>query len=93
MRLSYLDIYEQTTVCNCAFNICCIDLSDTVHHYEAVGYESVENDTLITLWCSKCGDEMQVSFAEHLNTDYPLLDMNNDNTVNAKDFAIVINDY
>lgn len=90
--LSCLDIGELTTICNHAFKNCSIDLNDTAHHYEAVGYESVENDTMITLRCSKCGEEMQVSFAEHLNTDYPLLDLNDDSIVNAKDFAIIINE-
>ncbi len=88
--LSCLDIGELNTVCNHAFKNCSIDLTDTDHHYEIVGYESVENDTLITLRCSKCGEEMQVSFMEHINTDYDPLDMNNDNIVNAKDLAYIV---
>ena len=88
--LSCLEIGELTTICNHAFKNCTLDLTDVAHHYEAVGYESVENDTMITLQCAKCGDEMQVSFMEHINTDYPMLDMNNDNIVNAKDLAHII---
>ena len=36
---------------------------------------------------------MQGSFTEHINTDYPLLDLNNDGIVNAKDVAIMMRRY
>lgn len=82
------------TICNQAFYGCDkLDVSVYRHAYEVVSYQSANDDTFINLQCSKCGKGMQVGFMEHINTDYPLLDMNNDNIVNAKDLAYIINDY
>ena len=60
------------------------------HDWQIVYTVSVPNDTIVVLRCDKCDSYYRISFMEHINTDYPLLDMNNDNIVNAKDMAYII---
>lgn len=45
---------------------------------------------LATLSCKHCTYSEQTEFIEHCNKAYPLLDLNNDGVVNAKDYAMLL---
>ncbi len=60
------------------------------HDWQIVYTVSVPNDTIVVFRCDECDSYYRVSFMEHINTDYPLLDMNHDNIINAKDLAYII---
>ncbi len=59
------------------------------HEWTISSYNSIFNDTIITLHCSNCQRDYIVSFSNYLNRGFPPLDLNNDGIVNAKDFAII----
>lgn len=63
------------------------------HDWQIVYYVPVENDNIIVFRCPNCKEYYRISFMEHINTDYPLLDMNNDNIVSAKDLAYIIKEH
>lgn len=64
------------------------------HNWQIVYYVPVENDSIIVLRCNECNAYYRVRFADHLNDrDFPLLDLNNDGIVNAKDYAFIIKHY
>ena len=60
------------------------------HDWQIVYTVSVPNDTIVVFRCDECDSYYRIRFMEHINTDYPLLDMNDDNIVNAKDLAYII---
>ena len=60
------------------------------HDWQIIYSVSVPNDTIVVLRCDECASYYRVSFMEHINTDYPLLDLNGDGIVNAKDFAYIM---
>lgn len=91
--LTCLDIGELTAVCNHAFKNCSIDLNNKAHTYEIAYYQPIYHDNLIAFKCSKCNDEYNESFVEHVNKYYPPLDLNNDGIVNGKDFAYIMRGY
>ncbi len=60
------------------------------HDWQIVYTVSVPNDTVVVFRCDECDSYYRISFMEHINTDFPLLDMNDDNIVNAKDLANIV---
>ena len=89
--LTCLNTGELTTVCNHAFKGCeSLDLNNKAHSYEVVSCQPINNDNIVTICCSKCEDEYTESFCEHINQNYPTLDLNGDGIVNAKDYAIIM---
>ena len=64
------------------------------HEWHIFYYIPAENDNIIVFHCSNCNEYYRVRFAEHLNDrDFPLLDLNDDGIVNAKDYAILLKTY
>lgn len=63
------------------------------HNWQIIYYVPVENDNIIVFRCPNCKEYYRISFMKHINTDYPLLDMNDDNIVNAKDLAYIIKEH
>lgn len=61
------------------------------HEYQIV---SLERNGDIILMCDNCNDRITTTFAEHLNErDYAPLDVVPDGIVNAKDYAIIYQNY
>ena len=66
-----------------------IDIPHT-HEYQVVHFE----DGIVTCECKICKETKYERFDSHINEwDYELLDMNGDEIVNAKDFAILVKNY
>ncbi len=65
--------------------------NDCEHNWQIVYTVSVPNDNIVVFRCLKCNEYYRVSFADHLNDhNFPLLDLNNDGIVNAKDLAYIM---
>lgn len=57
------------------------------HEYSIVSF----HDDIAVFQCDICDDTLEICFSDHLNQyDYPLLDLNGDGIVNAKDYALLI---
>lgn len=63
------------------------------HQWHITSIEAAEKDTIVVFTCDKCSSDYYVRFSEHINTDYSLLDLNNDGIVNGRDLAYLINKY
>ncbi|MBR3149275.1 MAG: S8 family serine peptidase [Eubacterium sp.] len=66
---------------------------DCVHQWQIAYYENNKQDTIVVFICDKCGNNNRVSFSEHINTNYSLLDLNNDGIVNGRDLAYLMINY
>ena len=61
------------------------------HEWTVSSYENIYRDTVITLHCSNCQSDYNVSFSNYINSrDFAPLDLNIDGIVNAKDYEIII---
>ena len=48
---------------------------------------------VVTLHCDKCNENYKVKFSKKANSRFAPLDVNNDNIVNGKDYAILLKKY
>ena len=90
-----LTYYYNTGISDSEFMSVTLDVSELAHVYNLNSFDSDENAAKFK--CVICKDEQNVSFADSINTRTgddaynELLDVTGDGIINAKDYAILIN--
>lgn len=71
-----------------------LDFKCLNHNYEYVSIEEdfmTSNYDTVNIHCTQCNNDDYISFSEAVENNYSFCDLNNDGIVNAKDYAIMIN--